>query len=354
MKEAYLESSAPIMPKSESSRQPPFFYKWLSLKKRVLILGDGKLAHDLARVLVYDRSHRYNVMGFLSGEQSRVGSRLENPTVIGTVDQLFDLSEYYQVQTIAVCVEDRRGGMPLEALLDVKSMGIEVVDGHRMYEEECGRLSIDELKPSFLIFSSGFRRKPVVMVLKRIGDILGALFGLAFLTPLLCVIAACVKWDSPGPVLYRQTRVGLHGYPYVLLKFRSMRQDAEVDGVKWAEQGDTRVTKLGYWLRKLRLDELPQFINVLKGEMSLVGPRPERPHFVQDLRKQIPFYDLRHTVRPGITGWAQTCFQYAASLEDSHVKLQYDLYYVKNLSLWLDVKILFRTVRVVLQGSGAR
>ena len=352
MNEAYLDSSATIMPNSNSLRQTPF--KWLGFKKSVLILGDGKLAHDLARVLVYDRSHRYDVVGFLSGHQSRVGTPVLSSLVIGTVDQLFELSENHQVQIIAVCVEDRRGTMPLDALLDVKSMGIEVVDGHRMYEEECGRLSIDELKPSFLIFSSGFKRKPVTMVLKRIGDISGAFFGLVLLAPLLSVIALCIKWDSPGVVLYRQTRVGLHGYPYVLLKFRSMRQDAEVDGVKWAELGDSRITKLGYWLRKLRLDELPQFINVLKGEMSLVGPRPERPHFVQDLRKQIPYYDLRHTVRPGITGWAQTCFQYAASLEDSHVKLQYDLYYVKNLSLWLDFKIFFRTIRVVLQGSGSR
>jgi sugar transferase (PEP-CTERM system associated) len=279
---------------------------------------------------------------------------MANPTIIGTVDQLFEISEQYQVQSIAVCVEDRRGSMPLEALLDVKSMGIEVVDGHRMYEEECGRLSIDELKPSFLIFSAGFKRKPVAMLLKRLGDILGALIGLVFLAPLMSGIAFCIKWDSPGPVFYRQTRVGLHGYPYVLLKFRSMREDAEESGVKWAQLGDDRVTKFGYWLRKLRLDELPQFFNVLKGEMSLVGPRPERPHFVQDLRKEIPYYDLRHTVRPGITGWAQISFQYAASLEDSHIKLQYDLYYVKNLSLWLDFTILCRTIRVVLQGSGAR
>ena len=352
MNEASLNSSINIMQNVDGLSHNRL--QWLSLKKRVMIVGDGNLAHDLARVLVDDRSHRYDVVGFLSGDHSRVGVGVMNPSVIGTIDQVFELSEQYHVQAIAVCVEDRRGAMPLEALLHVKSMGIEVVDGHRMYEEECGRLSIDELKPSFLIFSSGFKRKPLVMILKRIADMFGALTGLILLAPLMSVIALCIKWDSPGSVLYRQARVGLHGYPYVLLKFRSMRQDAEVDGVKWAELGDVRVTKLGYWLRKLRLDELPQFMNVLKGQMSLVGPRPERPHFVQDLRKEIPYYDLRHTVRPGITGWAQVCFQYASSLEDSHVKLQYDLYYVKNLSLWLDFKVLLRTVRVVLQGSGAR
>ena len=352
MNDANPNPSLPGMSNSAGIRQTLF--KWFGSKKRVLILGDGKLAHDLSRVLVYDRSHRYEVVGILSRDPSRVGTRVVNPAVIGTVDQLFELSEYHQVQSIAVCVEDRRGSMPLDALLDVKSMGIEVVDGHRMYEEECGRLSIDELKPSFLIFSSGFRRKPLLMVLKRIGDLVGALVGLVFLAPLLAVVALGIKLDSPGPILYRQMRVGLHGYPYLLLKFRSMRPDAESDGVKWAELQDVRVTKFGQWLRQLRLDELPQFLNVLKGEMSLVGPRPERPHFVQDLRKQIPYYDLRHTLRPGITGWAQICFQYAGSVEDSHVKLQYDLYYVKNLSLWLDLKILFRTIGVVLQGSGSR
>ncbi len=323
-------------------------------RRRVLILGDGGLASNLARVLVTNGKNRYDVVGFLSKDVVPVGSSASPPSVIGTIDQLFELTENYRVQTIAVCFEDRRGTMPLDALLDIKSLGVEVVDGHRMYEAECGRLSIDELKPSFLIFSQGFRRKPVVMVLKRLVDVIGAFFGLLLLAPLLLIIAALIKLDSPGPVFYRQTRVGLHGYPYVLRKFRSMQQNAEDDGVKWASVSDDRVTRVGYWLRRLRLDELPQFINVLKGEMSLVGPRPERPHFVQELRTFIPFYDLRHTVRPGITGWAQTCFQYAASLEDSHMKLQYDLYYVKNLSLGLDFRILLRTFHVVLLGTGAR
>jgi sugar transferase (PEP-CTERM system associated) len=323
-------------------------------KKRVLILGDGTLAQDVARALVFDRSHRYDVKGFLTYDPARIGTSLVNPGVIGTTDQLFELSEKFKIEMIAVCVEDRRGKLPLEALLDAKSMGLEVVDGHRLYEMECGRLSVDELKPSFLIFSSGFKRKPVIMFLKRIVEILVALLGLVVLVPLLGLIALLIKMDSSGPVLYRQTRVGLHGYPYVLLKFRSMRSDAEVEGVQWATVGDTRVTKIGAWLRKLRLDELPQLWNVVKGDMSLVGPRPERPHFVQDLRKHIPYYDLRHTVRPGVTGWAQIRFQYAGCLEDSHIKLQYDLYYVKNLSIWLDLRILWRTIGVIWRGEGAR
>lgn len=326
----------------------------LYLKKRVLILGDGPLAQDVARALVFDRSHRYDVKGFLSYDPARIGTSLVNPGVIGTTDQLFELSEKFKIEMIAVCVEDRRGTLPLDSLLDAKSMGLEVVDGHRLYEMECGRLSVDELKPSFLIFSSGFKRKPVIMLLKRIWELLVALLGLVVLAPLLGLIALLIKMDSSGPVLYRQTRVGLHGYPYVLLKFRSMRSDAEVEGIQWATVGDTRVTKIGAWLRKLRLDELPQLWNVVKGDMSLVGPRPERPHFVQDLRKRIPYYDLRHTVRPGVTGWAQTRFQYAGSIEDSHIKLQYDLYYVKNLSLWLDLRILCRTLGVLWRGEGAR
>ena len=323
-------------------------------RKRLLILGDGALANSLARVLGDRGNYRYEVVGFLSLDPTRVGGIIFPSRVIGTTERLFELAERHKIQTVAVCFEDRRGTMPMDTLLDVKAMGIDVIDGHLLYEEQCGRLSIDELKPSFLIFSTGFQRKPVVLTLKRLIDVLGSLLGLVLLAPLLLLIAFFIKCDSPGPVLYRQTRIGLQGFPYILLKFRSMYHDAEAEGVQWAGISDHRVTRLGWWLRKLRLDELPQFLNVLQGEMSLIGPRPERPQFVRELRTLIPFYDLRHTVRPGITGWAQTCFQYAASIEDSHIKLQYDLYYVKNLSLWLDFRILVRTIRVVLLGTGAR
>jgi len=231
---------------------------------------------------------------------------------------------------------------------------VEVIDGHQLYEGECGRLSIDELKPSALIFSSGFQRRPFMLLLKRLEDVIGASLGLVVLAPLMVLVGLLIKLDSPGPAFYKQTRIGLRGCPYVLWKFRSMRQDSEGETAKWAQLGDDRVTRVGRWIRLLRIDELPQFFNVLKGEMSLVGPRPERPLFVQKLRQQIPYYDLRHTIRPGLTGWAQIRFNYAASVEDSHMKLQYDLYYVKHLSVWFDLSILFRTIRVVLLGSGAR
>jgi exopolysaccharide biosynthesis polyprenyl glycosylphosphotransferase len=233
-------------------------------------------------------------------------------------------------------------------------MGLEVIDGHHLFEEESGRLSIDLLHPSALIFSTGFQRRLATMTVKRVLDLLVSVIGLILLAPLFLVIGSLIKLDTPGPVFYRQMRVGLRGQPYMIWKFRSMSVDAEKTGPRWADSRDPRVTRIGRWLRTLRLDELPQLVNVLKGEMSMVGPRPERPVFVQDLREKIPYYDIRHTVRPGITGWAQTQFRYGASAEDSHVKLQYDLYYVKNFSLPLDLRILAETARVVLCGEGAR
>ncbi len=325
-----------------------------TIKKRVLILGTGQLAKELCQSMIAKRTKAYQILGFLDRDGSRLGERLVNPSIIGTFEQLYEIVEQRSVGTIAVCLEDRRGGLPVLTLLDLKAMGLDVVDGHDLYEQESGQLSIDLLKPSTLIFSTGFRRYKAVMAFKRLIDLVASALGLIALAPFFLVIAALIKLDSPGPVFYRQVRVGFHGRPYVLWKFRSMRSDAEEDGVRWATVEDPRITRVGRWLRKWRIDELPQLMNVVKGEMSLVGPRPERPAFVQELRHAIPYYDVRHTVRPGITGWAQVRFQYAGSAEESHQKLQYDLYYVKNLSLFLDLRILLETVRVVLQGEGAR
>ncbi len=294
------------------------------------------------------------IVGFVDKEPGRVGQRLGQQPIIGTYDRLFEIIESHDVDTVAVCLEDRRAVLPVHTLLDFKAMGIDVIDGHRLYEEEAGRLSIDMLRPSALIFSTGFRRRWITMALKRLLDIVISILGLVTLAPVMAAVALMIKLDSPGPILYRQKRVGLQGHVYTMWKFRSMSQDAEKDGPRWATTNDPRISRVGRWLRKLRIDELPQLINVLKGEMSLVGPRPERPIFVQELRSIIPYYDLRHTVRPGITGWAQTRFRYGASVEDAHTKLQYDLYYVKNLSLWLDFLVLVQTLRVMLRGEGAR
>jgi sugar transferase (PEP-CTERM system associated) len=324
------------------------------LCKRVLILGSGQHAKELGQVLVTQRDSRYEVIGFLDRDPTRVGERLVNPGIIGTYEQLFEIVERHDVRTIAVCLDDRRAGLPIETLLDFKASGIEVVDGHQLYEEESGRLSIDLIRPSALVFSTGFRRRAIIMSLKRVLDVVASAAGLILLAPFFALVGLLIKLDSVGPIFLRQTRIGLRGTPYPMWKFRSMRHDAEEEGVRWAVVEDPRITRVGRWLRKWRIDELPQLINVVKGEMSLVGPRPERPNFVQELRGWIPYYDLRHTVRPGVTGWAQIRFRYAASREDTHVKLQYDLYYVKNLSLALDLRILLHTVRVVIQGAGAR
>lgn len=323
------------------------------LKTRVLILGAGRLGKDLCEVLGQKRISMYDVVGVIDGDPKRVGETISGVPVIGTYEYLFQLVEQHQVQMIAVCVEDRRSVLPVQTLLDFKAGGLDVIDGHHLFEEESGRLSIDVLRPSALIFSAGFRHRLLSKALKRLLDMTVAFLGLILLSPLILFVAILIKIDSPGPVFYRQMRVGLRGSPYMIVKFRSMRTDAEKSGPRWAEADDPRVSRVGRWLRNLRIDEIPQLLNVLRGEMSLVGPRPERPVFVQQLRTMIPYYDIRHTVKPGITGWAQVKFRYGFTTEDSHTKLQYDLYYVKNLSLYLDLIILTRTVRVVLLGEGA-
>ena len=323
------------------------------LKKRLLIIGTGGLAVDLCHVILSRRRWGANIIGFLDGNAERVGEQLVKPGIIGTYDQLAQLVEQHRVDTIVVCLEDRRSTLPIQSLLDCKAMGLDILDGHHLFEEVSGRLSIDSLRPSVLIFSTGFQRRLTSLVSKRLLDVVVSAMGLVALIPFCVLIAALIRVDSPGPVFYRQVRVGLRGQPYMIWKFRSMRQDAEKSGPRWAQANDPRISRIGWWLRKTRIDEFPQLVNVLRGEMSLVGPRPERPVFVQDLRTVIPYYDIRHTVRPGVTGWAQVKFRYGASQQDSHTKLQYDLYYVKNLSFLLDLKILAHTIRVMMLGEGA-
>ena len=324
-----------------------------SLKRRLLILGTGELAVDVCQAILTKNRWLVDIVGFLDGQAERVGERLVNPGIIGTYDQLAQVVEQHHVDTVVVCLEDRRSTLPVQELLDFKAMGLNILDGHHLFEEVSGRLSIDSIRPSALIFSTGFRRRLASLVSKRLFDVVVSAVGLVLLVPLFVLTAALIRLDSPGPVFYRQVRVGLRGRPYMIWKFRSMRQDAEKAGPRWAQANDPRISRVGWWLRKTRIDEFPQLVNVLRGEMSLVGPRPERPVFVQDLRLTIPYYDLRHTVRPGVTGWAQVKFRYGASEEDSHTKLQYDLYYVKNLSLLLDLKILAHTIRVMMLGEGA-
>jgi exopolysaccharide biosynthesis polyprenyl glycosylphosphotransferase len=254
---------------------------------------------------------------------------------------------------IVVAVDDRRG-LNVRELLACRLAGLEVVDAPTFAERALKKIPVDLVKPGDLVFSDGFERPAWLLAGRRLVSLLASLVLFTLAAPVLAIVAALIKLDSKGPVFYTQERVGMGGRTFKMLKFRTMKTDAEVGGVKWAQKNDPRVTRIGKWLRRFRVDELPQILNVLKGEMGIVGPRPERPEFVAKLRRQIPYYDLRTLVPPGITGWAQIRYPYAASLEEAREKLQYDLWYVKHLSVRLDLSILFHTAKVVLFGRGAR
>jgi sugar transferase (PEP-CTERM system associated) len=324
------------------------------LRRRILILGVGSLAEELSQALLSRSKMFTDLVGLIAKDEEQVGDEFAGAKIVGSISQLLSIVERERVDTIAVCLEDRRAILPVQTLLDLKGMGIDIWDGHHLYEEESGRLPINDLKPSAIIFSREFKQGIVVRAIKRSMDLCISLGGIVVALPLMAAIGILIKLDSPGPIVYRQVRVGLRAQPYTIWKFRSMFLDAEKGGARWTSEKDPRISRVGRWLRKWRLDEIPQLINVLRGEMSMVGPRPERPVFVQELRGVIPYYDIRHTVRPGITGWAQTQFRYGASAEDAHMKLQYDLYYVKYISLSLDLRILVETIRVILRGEGAR
>jgi sugar transferase (PEP-CTERM system associated) len=246
------------------------------------------------------------------------------------------------------------GELPLEQLLYCRMRGIQISEGVDFSEFLSGKLSVERLRPSSLIFSNGFRRNAGIKFVKRCIDLLASLLGLILSSPVCLLVAIAIRLDSPGPVFYRQERVGQDEHPFQLLKFRSMRADAEKDGPVWAAANDQRITRVGGIIRKLRLDEIPQMINVLRGEMSFTGPRPERPHFVEMLKKEIPFYSYRHTVKPGITGWAQIRYPYGASKKQALEKLKYDIFYIKHMSPFLDLEIIFQTLKIVLLGQGAR
>lgn len=271
-------------------------------------------------------------------------------------DHLLRTIRDLNVGEIVIAVREQRGGvLPLRQLLDAKLRGIRVIDLATFYERELGMLYIDHIKASWLIFGEGFSQGLLRDVVKRVFDLFFGLLLLVISLPVQLLAALAIMIDSGMPILYRQERVGQGGRAFTIIKFRTMVDDAEKDGTpRWAQQGDSRITRVGRFLRFTRIDELPQLFNVLRGDMSFVGPRPERPFFVRHLLEDIPFYDLRHSVKPGITGWSQVRYPYGASVGDSMQKLQYDLYYVKNHSLFLDLLILVDTVQVVLLGKGAR
>ncbi len=332
------------------------FYRFVDsqrLKRRVLVLGAGNLARrmlDCGQRLPYGS---LTLVGFvrMGNEPCRVDSeRLIAPDV-----PLRELAEREDIDEIVVAPDDRRQGFPVDELLDCKMQGIDVVDLLTFFEREAGIVKIDCLHPSWLVFSDGFRMQSSLLV-KRLFDIVASLGLLAVAWPVMLVTAAAIWIECRGkhPIFYRQTRVGADLKLFRLIKFRSMRPDAEKDGARMAKTNDDRVTRVGRFIRKTRIDELPQLWNVFKGDMSFVGPRPERPEFVERFAEAIPYYAERHRVKPGITGWAQVRYPYAEDEADTVEKLQYDLYYVKNYSLFLDFLILLQTVEVVLWGKGAR
>ena len=274
--------------------------------------------------------------------------------IIGDFKQISSICRTCQIDRVIVALDERRGSLPLEQLLQCRLKGIHVDDGITFGESLSGKLSIENLHPSTIIFSNGFRGVLVYKGIKRVIDLLASFLGLLVFLPLCLMIALAIKLDSRGPVLYRQERIGQDGKLFSLIKFRSMTVDAEKDGPVWAVVNDQRVTRVGRWLRKLRLDEITQIINVIKGEMSIVGPRPERPFFVKKLEKEVPFYSHRHAVKPGITGWAQILYPYGATREDAQEKLKYDLYYIKHMSPIMDLRIISETAKIVLLGRGSR
>lgn len=333
-------------------------FLWISekstMKEPVLILGTGELAKKVTTEILARPEVGFEVVGFVSDDPAMVGRSLVNPTVIGTVDELDHIVEHTRTDRIAVAVPQGRGRLPVAQLLDLKLKGILIEEATDLYERITGKIAVENLRPSWLIFSQGFRKSRLTLFYKRFFGIVFSLLGLILMSPAMIVIAILIKLDSKGPVFFKQERVGENGKTFWLLKFRSMCADAESrTGPVWASAQDDRVTRVGRFLRKTRLDEVPQFINVLKGDLNFVGPRPERLHFVEQLSKQIPYYNLRHAVKPGITGWAQIKYRYGASVDDTIEKLQYDLFYIKNMSVALDFLIVFQTVKTVLLTRGA-
>ena len=322
--------------------------------ERVLIVGTGPAGISLTREILSRPELNVKVVGFLDERGENIGKSLVNPGIIGAVTEVTEIAEKQKVDRIVLSLAERRGCTPSQQLLQLKFAGVPVEDAHSCYERISGRILLERLSPSWLILSSGFRKSHFVLAAKRTTDLLFALAGLTLTLPVMALVALAIWWETGSPILFRQKRVGLMGRQFEMMKFRSMRQDAEASGPSWAAEGDNRVTCFGAFIRKSRLDELPQLFNVLRGDMSLVGPRPEQPYFVSLLQQSIPFYDQRHTVRPGITGWAQIKYQYGASLEESKIKLEFDLFYIKHLSTLLDLAIIFETVKVMLLGRGAK
>jgi len=326
--------------------------KLLKLKQKVIILGAGPLAKTIGETITLT-NNRNEVTGYIDCESGQIS--VPSQRILGNGSRLAEIVKNKKADKLVVSLSERRGVFPIKDVLNCKFSGIDVVDATSFYEELTGKLMIENTNPSAFIFDPGFIMKPYVKKIKSILDIVLSIVGLLISLPLMFLIAVCIKVDSRGPVFLRQTRVGLGEKNFTLYKFRTMRNDAE-DGVGavWAKVDDQRITRFGKFLRRERFDEIPQLYNVLRGNMSFIGPRPERPEFVRKLEEIIPFYSERHFVKPGITGWAQVKYRYGDSVESAIEKLKYDLFYIKHMSLFFELQIFFETIRVIIFGQGGR
>jgi sugar transferase (PEP-CTERM system associated) len=323
------------------------------LGERILIVGSGSFAVEIARETLSRPDAGFRVVGFVDSDPALLGKSLINPKVIGLTSELRSLVKRENIDRIVVAISDRRGQFPTQELLRLSLSGdVSIEESASFYERVTGRVLLDMIRPSWLIFSSRGRRARTNEVIRIVIHRAVALIGAILSLPIAIVTAILIKIDSRGPVLYRQERVGKNGRPFTLMKFRSMSVDAEKNGPVWASDGDNRMTRVGRIIRKIRVDEIPQFWNILRGDMNFVGPRPERPHFVSQLAQEINYYEQRHLIAPGLTGWAQIKYPYGASIDDARKKLEYDLYYIKNQSVALDATIMFETIKTILFGRG--
>jgi sugar transferase (PEP-CTERM system associated) len=324
--------------------------------ERILVVGTGQAALDTAEAVWERRDAGYRIAGFVTENGAKPMQKLGQSVVLGKAHELETVIRNEKIDRVVIAVRERRGAFPTEALLKMSLAGdIAIEECTSFFERITGKVHVDMLRPSWLIFAGRRRDSPIRLVIREAVHRLLGLAGLVLSLPVAILAAVLIKIESRGPIFYKQERVGRNGHIFNVIKFRSMRIDAEADGNPiWASRDDDRVTRIGRIFRKLRIDEIPQFWNILKGEMNFVGPRPERPHFVKQLANEISFYDHRHLVAPGLTGWAQIKYPYGASVSDAVQKLQYDLYYIKNQSLTLDLVIVFETIKTVLFGKGGR
>ncbi|MBN2332642.1 MAG: TIGR03013 family PEP-CTERM/XrtA system glycosyltransferase [Deltaproteobacteria bacterium] len=335
------------------------FFDWLSRHERftepIIIVGNSPMAGEICASIARRQNTGFHVVGVIGEQPSRNSERhVPEHLLVGSDVDICHLAAANRVNRIVVSLRQRRGVFPADELLQCKMTGMTIVEDIDFYEQLEGKILIDNLRTSWLIFTQGFKKPQRTRMLKRVIGMILATIGLLISAPVLVLVACAVKLDSRGPVFFIQERLGENEKPFSLIKFRSMRTDAEKDGPVWAREDDDRVTRVGRFLRKTRLDELPQLINIFKGDMSFVGPRPERKFFIDQLKDEIPYYTQRFTVKPGVTGWAQIRYPYGASVEDAREKLQYELYYIKHLSSMLDLLIVLETIKVVLFGRGGR